>query len=248
MNLLLIAGALLVALLIVIQLVRLLGRRRLLQGVRWIVGGTAALLAVFLLLRGRVDIASIVGALAFTILRYGRLGPLVIGGGQASEDNKSAVRSRYISMTLDHASGDVSGRVTAGSYRGMDLMDLGEEETRLLLAEIEGDPDSQALLETWLDRNRAGWREYFAEQYGDERFGTTAGQGATGGTGEGGARTDPEAEAYKVLGLQPGATADEIREAHRKLMKKVHPDQGGSTYLASKINEAKDRLLKQVGS
>src|SRR5690606_29139631 len=126
-------------------------------------------------------------------------------------------------MSLDHASGDVAGRVIAGRFAGADLIDLGPDETRALLDEVAGDPDSLALLETWLDRHRAGWREYFAEADGET--------GAPGGA-------DPEAEDYEVLGLAPGATADEIREAHRKLMKRVHPDQGGSTYLASRINEA----------
>jgi hypothetical protein len=240
MNIFLVVLAGLVGLLIAAQLARRVGRARLLRSLRWIIGGVAALLAVFLLLRGRVDVASIIGAVAFTVLRYGRLGPLVIGGGDVSEDNESGVRSRFITMNLDHATGDISGRVIAGRFKGADLMDLGEHDTRELLAEVAGDPDSLALLETWLDKNRAGWREYFAEQDA-----AAAGEPPPGGSGS---RADPEAEAYKVLGLQPGATADDIREAHRNLMKRVHPDQGGSTYLASKINEAKDRLLKKVGS
>lgn len=241
MNVFLVVLVGLIALLIVTQLVRVVGKARLLRSLRWIVGGVAALLAVFLLLRGRVDIASILGAVAFSVLRYGRLGPMVIGGGgDVSEDNESGVRSHFITMNLDHASGEISGRVIAGRFKGADLMDLGEHDTRELLQEVAGDPDSLALLETWLDKNRAGWREYFAEQDA-----ATAGEASAGG---GSSRADPEAEAYSVLGLQPGATADDIREAHRNLMKRVHPDQGGSTYLASKINEAKDRLLKKVGS
>ena len=126
----------------------------------------------------------------------------------------------------------IGALIGAGAFRGTNLLDLGESDTRLLLAEVASDPNSLALLETWLDKNRAGWRDYFAAQ-------------DASGQGQGSSPIDPDEEAYEVLGLKPGATAEEIRAAHHKLMKGVHPDQGGYTYLASKINAARDRLLKQ---
>jgi hypothetical protein len=201
---------------------------------RWGLGGIAVLLTVGLALARRIDLAAFTGAAAFSILRYGRLGPITLGGGDVSAENVSKVRSRYLAMTLDHDSGAVTGRVTAGKFAGRDLIDLGEMETRALIEEIAADTDSITLLESWLDANRAGWREYF-----DETAKNTNGTATP---------ADADAEAYAVLGLQPGATADEIRAAHRELMKGVHPDHGGSSYLAAKINEARDRLLRAVAN
>ena len=102
------------------------------------------------------------GGVAFSILRYGRLGPISFESDTPSVDNASAVRSRYIAMTLDHATGEVTGKVIYGEFQGIDLINLGENETRRLLNAVAGDPDSLSLLETWLDKNRAGWREWFA--------------------------------------------------------------------------------------
>jgi len=201
---------------------------------RWGLGGTAALLTVGLAVARRIDLAAFTGAAAFSILRYGRLGPITLGGGDISADNVSKVRSRYLAMTLDHDSGAVTGRVVAGQFSGRDLIDLGELETRALIDEVANDADSIPLLESWLDANRAGWREYFED--------TAKGPGGTE------TPADADAEAYAVLGLRPGATADEIKAAHRELMKGVHPDHGGSGYLAAKINEARDRLLGTVAN
>lgn len=214
------------------QYLRRFERRQMMLGLRWAVGGVAGLIAVLLLLARRFDIAIFVGAVAFSVIRSGRLGPFSFEDATLDGGNASKVKSRYFAMALDHDTGAVQGRVLDGQFKGADLIDLGEADTRALLAEVDWDPDSLSLLESWLDANRSGWREYFAETASDEAPGPKA-------------PADALAEAYEVLGLQPGATKDEIRAAHRELMKGVHPDLGGSSYLASKINEARDLLLKQ---
>ena len=136
-------------------------------------------------------------------------------------------------MTLDHDSGEVAGSVRRGRFEGRDLQDLSFRELLDLYVECQSeDEQSMNLLETFLDRvHGADWRER-----ADAEFGGAAGDGS----GKSAMTTD---EAYEVLGLDTGASEDDVKEAHHRLMMKMHPDQGGSTYLASKINQAKDLLL-----
>lgn len=225
-------GLALLAALAAYSRLRKLDRRILRRSLRWLVGGLGALIAIGMVLARRIDIAIFVGTAALAVLRSGKLGPFSLDGPTEEAGNISKVRSHSFAMELDHDTGAVSGHVVRGRFSGMDLMDLGEMDTRVLLAEVQNDPDSMRLLESWLDVNRQGWREYFAEQDAGTSPGTTGGG-------------DPVAEAYDVLGLKPGATADEIRAAHHQLMKAMHPDHGGSSYLAAKINQARDLLLKQ---
>lgn len=215
--------------------------RRLVRTLRWIVGGGLAAVAAVTGLRGNMMLASFIGIAAAGVLTRGRLGPIDFGAGMSSPNNASSVRSRYLSMRLEHETGAVSGTVREGLFSGRDLADLSAEECWALYDEIGDDPDSLALFESWLDANRAGWRDWFAEQFGMDTGRTREDPRDHAGSGLSGIE-----EAYEVLGLAPGASPDDIRKAHRALMKKVHPDHGGSAFLAARINEAKDLLLAQT--
>jgi len=150
---------------------------------------------------------------------------------QRSSGTTSRVRSAFIEMELDHDTGAMDGTVLAGASAGRRLSALDEAALRDLLAECRrSDPDGVRLLEAYLDRRSPGWREH-----------AQADEHSRPGREPAGAMT--EEEAYEVLGLAPGAGPDEIRRAHRNLMKKLHPDQGGSTYLAARVNQAKEILL-----
>ena len=145
--------------------------------------------------------------------------------GQASD-----VTTAYLRVMLDHDTGAIAGEVLAGRFAGRSLTDLSLNELMHLLQELRAeDAQSVQILEAFLDRSfGTAWR------------GEEAGEGGDGRRPDGPMTVD---EAYAILGLDPGASQDAIKEAHRRLMKKLHPDQGGSDYLAAKLNEAKDLLL-----
>jgi len=136
-------------------------------------------------------------------------------------------------MELDHDSGHMEGRCLTGRFTGRTLSSLSDEELLLLLDELRAtDAQGASLIEAYLDR-RAPGREKGADNAKKEQARTR----------RGGRVRMPREEAYEVLGLNKDASDEEIRAAHRRLMMKLHPDQGGSTYLAARINEAKDVLL-----
>ncbi len=147
--------------------------------------------------------------------------------GQTSE-----VNTRFLRMSLDHDSGEMTGLVVRGRFEGRYLDQLQPEELVALWRECRvEDAQSAAVLEAYLDRAHGEeWRQAAGGQTGDGPRPSA-----------GGAMT--EEEALNILGLEPGADRTEVIEAHRRLMQKVHPDHGGSNYLAAKINEAKDLLL-----
>jgi hypothetical protein len=201
-------------------------------------GGVLGLLGALLLaLRGSLGLASVVAGVAFSFAGWGKLqnyiSGLGLGAARSRAGRRSSVRSAMIEMNLDHSTGEMDGTVLSGALQGRPLASLTRPECLALYATtIADDPDGARLLETYLDRRFAGWRET-AQGNGDAR----------GGIGASGAMTAKEA--HEVLGLAPGAGAEEIARAHRVLMKKLHPDHGGSTSLAARVNQAKDVLLRR---
>lgn len=140
----------------------------------------------------------------------------------------SQVSSRFLRMTLEHDSGNMDGEILTGELRGKRLSDLDLHQLKKLLHQYrQQDDESSALLEAYLDRVYGeDWRDPGTEQ------GYTISSGPMS-----------EQEAREILGVTTKATEEEITYAHRRLMQKLHPDRGGSTYLAAKINQAKDLLL-----
>jgi DnaJ-domain-containing protein 1 len=133
-------------------------------------------------------------------------------------------------MELDQRTGAITGRVLRGPYAGRRIEDLDQAELIALWRQCVAEDESGArLLESYLDRLRPDWRQ------------------AAAGSGSGGGAGAPEVmtreQAYAILDLEPGASDEQIKEAHRRLMMKLHPDHGGSTFLAAQINRAKEFLL-----
>ncbi len=150
-----------------------------------------------------------------------------------SSGQVSRVVTDYLEMELDHDTGQMSGNVLKGLFQGQRIETLSPADLALLWQDCRvDDPQSAQLIEAYLDARHPTWRD-------DIRRGEEAMSSGPDG------RMRVE-EAYEILGLKPGADADQIRKAHRELIARFHPDRGGSTYLAAKINEAKDVLLSHV--
>ena len=192
-----------------------------------------AVLASFaVLLRGNVWAALVTFGLGLWLLgRASRPNGAAVTHGAATI---SRVRSAMIEMDYDHADGAMTGRIIAGPHEGhsLDGLDAGQCETIHTICRRD-DPEGARLLEAYLHRRFPGWRP--------------AGQ-PDGDAGERRARHSSrmsEDEAYEVLGLRRGAAREEIVRSHRTVMKKWHPDQGGTADLAARANEAKEVLLRR---
>jgi hypothetical protein len=214
--------------------------RTLYKVLKWVLIGLVVAIALFFFFTGRMAWAVItLPALIPWLLRaravarmaktFTRMAQMATGaGGGASE-----IATEYLRMSLDHDSGRMSGIVTAGAFEGRRVEDLTPTQLLDLLAECKThDAEGARLLEAYLDREHPDWR-------GGTENADPGGQGTTAPQ-----RDMDRAEALKILGLAEGASDADIKEAHRRLIAGLHPDHGGSDYLAAQINRAKDILLK----
>jgi hypothetical protein len=175
------------------------------------------------------------GFLAPVLIRGRAMWRRWLSAAGPSAGSASEIETEYLRMRLDHDTGAMSGTVRRGPNAGRRLDELSEGELIELWRDCRvGDEPSARLMESYLDRLRPDWRDS-----------TGAGPGAGAGAGR---RASSDAmtreEALAILGLAPGADAAAIKKAHLDLMMKLHPDHGGSTYLAAKLNRAREVLLR----
>lgn len=191
----------------------------------WGLIGVSGLLA----LRGAMNLAMPLFALGLGLVGQNVVFPNGMPWSRKTPGQASRVSTSLLAMELDHDTGRMDGAVLAGPFKGRRLSTLTFAEARKLHAACAQAPDqSRALFEAWIGRSHPDWRE----KWGGETHATPPASTKMN-----------RAEALAILGLKDGAASDDIRAAHRRLMKTAHPDLGGSDYLAAKINEAKELLL-----
>ncbi len=155
---------------------------------------------------------------------------VVMASGSTTQTSK--VRSAHLEMTLDHETGTIDGRILIGKRQGQVLSNLALHELLKYHAEIQMDEESVKLFETFLDSAHPDWRDQ--EDVNSARGEETSPL----------SRQLSRDEAYQLLGLEAGCSEEEIRRAYHRLIKRVHPDSGGSAALTAQITEARNRLLR----
>jgi len=210
--------------------------RKIATALKWGLIGLAGVGALLLVVSGRIGLVFLLIPL---ILWARRLLSRVKAARGPSGGQSSQVRTRFLQMRLDHDTGELDGEIIDGPYTGHSLSNLDLPDLLELLREYSVvDQQSASVLEAYLDRTQeVDWRNYAGESGVGGDSGSRSGASASAGP-------MTREEALEILDLEDGATPEEIREAHRRLMQKLHPDHGGSNYLAAKLNEAKDLLLR----
>jgi DnaJ domain len=212
---------------------------RLARNLKWsgIAIAGVAVLALVLLPPAR-EFAALLFPLAMSMPLLSRIRSFIDRHRATAGGQSSTVTTAFLRMSLDHDTGSMSGTILRGQFAGLRVEELGVGDLLALLRECRAEDEEGArLLEAYLDRLHPDWRDELAGGRGS----------GTGAKGDGARPTGGDVsveEAYAILGVKPGATAEQIKDAHRRLMVKLHPDHGGSDYLATKINRARDVLLR----
>jgi hypothetical protein len=188
-------------------------------------------LSVYLIITGRMHwlgagIAALIPVLR-TLLVWGtRAGPL-LGLFGRFKTSPSQFRTEFLVISINFTTGSVEGEIISGDYSGKKLRELSQDELKLLSQQYKTvDKESYVLLQAYLIRSGSNNDQAY-QQYNPDNFNELT-----------------ESEAYEILGLPNTASKDEVVKAHKRLMQRMHPDRGGSDYLAAKINAAKDQLVK----
>jgi hypothetical protein len=233
----LLGAVLLILILVLLRAFAFADPKLLVKGLRYAGVAVFGAFAVFLVVAGRWAPAMILGSMAWGLATRGHPwpqgGPPYSGGyssrSRPKENETTSVRTAWVEMELDHDTGAMRGTVLKGADAGKTLDSLGRGALLALYRDAgTADAETARLLEAYMDRTLGtDWRADAERQ-------RSASQASS---------TMSREEALKILGLQLGATEDQIRAAHRRLMMQNHPDRGGSDYIAAKINEAKDVLL-----
>ena len=216
-----------------------------------IAGGILAAVLLLASLRGMIHPFAALGTMILPFLRriigllpwltlFSRFGNPLGGSfsanpfqqfGAANDDNSGSNASTgELSMSLDHESGTIEGEVLQGPYSSRKLSSLSDAEVADLYHSLR-EEESRRLLESYVERHRPNMGQ--SEQSTEDQQSSNDSQMTT-------------QRAADILGLEPAATRDEIVAAHRRLIQHLHPDQGGSSYLAAEINEARRILLDNL--
>ncbi len=205
------------------------------QAMRWLwqaIAALSVLAGAYFLLTGRPAYA-VVPALGVLV---GLLGWLIDAGLGPKKPNTSRVNTRFLRLTLDHRSGQVTGDIIDGPFAGRRIESLRVDElVDLFVYYRNEDEPSARLIEAYLDRTSPTWRARYGPDGAPKQDAYTASH-------PGGPMS--KSEALRLLGLTLGATPDEIRTAHRRKLQEHHPDRGGDPDMAARINQARDVLLE----
>jgi len=198
-----------------------------------IISGVAVLMLI-LALSGRLNwLLAAVGALLPLLPRAAKmlfsLWPALLPYFRRYQQNKqTSMHTRFVKLQIDMLNGELQGEVLEGKFKGHKLQAMTLVQLTQLLDECKHeDAESAALLTAYLQRTHPEW-----EHAGDSADYSTADTGMS------------EQQARSILGVSENASKKEIIKAHKQIMQKIHPDKGGSDYLAQQVNQAKNTLMK----